>query len=204
MVPSETNIGPPPQAEWAPIVDSEGARAVATHSPTDASSLQVTLENGALISVPRALVRREADGLYHFQRAFSASTERAGSEIVIPLVSEELDVSKRSTERERVRVTSTVSTREEAVDVPLVQEELVVERVAVGRVVDATSEPRQEGATLVVPVYEEVLVVEKRLVLKEEVHITRKRREQRHHEQVPLRREDVLIERLPEGATTPR
>jgi uncharacterized protein (TIGR02271 family) len=178
---------------------------VARESPSDASWLQVELEGGALISVPRALVRRAPDGLYHFQQAFRTSSQQtAGGELVIPVVAEELNVSKRSVERERVRVTSTVSTREEAVDVPLVQEELVVERVPVGRVVDAASEPRQEGATLIVPVYEEVLVVEKRLVLKEEVHITRKRQEERHREQVPLRREDVLIERLPDEGSAPR
>lgn len=166
-------------------------------SPTDGSLLQVELESGARITVPSALVHRDPDGLYHFQQAFGSASVPPEGELVIPLTAEELDVHKRSIERERVRLTSTVSSREEAVDVPLLREELVVERVAVGRVVEAPSEPRQEGATLIVPIYEEVLVVEKRLVLKEEVRITRKRQEQRHREQVPLRREDVRIERLP-------
>lgn len=173
-------------------------------SPTDGSLLLVELESGALITVPRALVRRDPDGLYHFEQAFGSASVPPEGELLIPVTAEELHVRKRSVERERVRLTSTVSTREEAVDVPLRHEELEVERVAVGRVVQAPSEPRQEGATLIVPIYEEVLVVEKRLVLKEEVRITRKQREQRHREQVPLRREDVLIERLPGGGLTSR
>jgi len=40
---------------------------------------------------------------------------------------------------------------------------------------------RQEGNTLVVPVLEEVLIVEERLPIKEEIHDTRTGRRQRSH-----------------------
>lgn len=181
-----------------PIIDSEGVRATAASLPTDDSSLQVTLQAGEVVFVPRALVERTDDGTYRFERSFRECLEKvAGGEIVVPVLAEQLEVGMRSVERERVRVTTSVGTREELVDVPLVQEELVVERVPVGRVVDAISSPREEGDTLIVPVYEEVLVVEKRILLKEEVRITRTRREQQHREQVTLRHEEVAVERLP-------
>ena len=45
------------------------------------------------------------------------------------------------------------------------------------------------------PEIEEVLVVEKRLVLKEEVRVTRKRRQVRNPQRVTLRREEVVVER---------
>jgi stress response protein YsnF len=41
--------------------------------------------------------------------------------------------------------------------------------------VDVAPEPRQEGDTWIIPVIEEVLVVEKRLVVKEEIRLTRHR-----------------------------
>jgi hypothetical protein len=52
-----------------------------------------------------------------------------------------------------------------------------VTRVPVNRLVDAHPEVREEGGTIVVPVVEEVIVIEKRLMLKEEVRITRRRSE---------------------------
>jgi len=70
--------------------------------------------------------------------------------------------------------------------------------VPVGRVVEAMEGPREEGDTLIFPVYDEVLVVEKRLVLREEVRLRRSRRAQHEQQRVTLRREDVQIERSPE------
>jgi stress response protein YsnF len=56
---------------------------------------------------------------------------------------------------------------------------------------------REEGETIVVPVVEEVLVVERRLVLKEEVRIRRVRSTERHQERVTLRRQEAAVNRLP-------
>ena len=55
---------------------------------------------------------------------------------------------------------------------------------------------RQEGDTLIVPVLEEVLVVEKRLLLKEEVRITRTRTEVHSPQAVTLRSEEAVIEEI--------
>lgn len=193
------------QANWTTLIDSEGLRARATNSPTDPSCLDVVLEGGERLSIPRALVLPQEDGSYRFEQSFHTCLERvAGGEIVLPLVGEELHVGKRAVERERLRVVTSVATRNERVDVPLLQEHVVVERIAVDRIVEATAAPRQEGNTLVIPVYEEVLVVQKRLVLKEEVRITRTQQQERHAEQVTLRREEVSVERLPTGGSGSR
>ena len=64
------------------------------------------------------------------------------------------------------------------------------------RVVDAPLPVREEHGTLIVPVLEEVLVVEKRLMLKEEIHIRTHRVETRQPQQVTLRREEVSVERV--------
>jgi hypothetical protein len=70
---------------------------------------------------------------------------------------------------------------------PLFRENCDIKRVPIKRLLDKPVEPRQEGDTWIVPLMEEVLVLEKRLLLREELHITR-RREQNPHV-LPVRRE---------------
>ena len=62
---------------------------------------------------------------------------------------------------------------------------------------------REEGDTTIIPVIEEVLVVEKRLFLKEEIRIRRTQTTQLHEETVTLRREEVVIERDAAGPSSP-
>jgi len=110
---------------------------------------------------------------------------------------EELDVRTRRVETGAgVRVEKTIEEREESIDEALLREDVDVERVVVNRVVDAPVAVRYEGDTMVVPVLEEVLVVEKRLVLKEEIRITRRRSEFRDPQRVVLRREHAAVERI--------
>lgn len=119
-----------------------------------------------------------------------------GTDTVIPVVQEELEVGRRTVETGRVRIHKTVSETERVVDEPLLRDEYEVTRVPVNRVVDAPVETRREGDTTIVPLYEEVLVVEKRLMLREELRITRKRREFRDPRHVSLRKETAEVERV--------
>jgi len=123
-------------------------------------------------------------------------------EIVVPVVREELEVSKRVVPREHVRLTKTVDQREQIVDVPLFDEQIEVQRIPMERVVASPSAPRQEGDTWIYPVYEEVLTVEKRLVLREEVHVKRTRRAVHKPQSVTLRREEVEVIRTDPKDTT--
>lgn len=115
---------------------------------------------------------------------------------VIPVVEEALEIGRREVETGRVRVTKLVREAQELVDLPVHTDEVHVERVPIGRIVNGPVGSRQEGDTLILPVVEEVLVVEKRLRLVEEVRITRKRTEARNPQTVTLRKEEVQIERL--------
>ncbi len=63
----------------------------------------------------------------------------------------------------------------ERVGAELEHEDVRVERVTIGQEVTVAPEVREENGVLIVPVLEEVLVVQKRLVLKEELHIHRQR-----------------------------
>jgi uncharacterized protein (TIGR02271 family) len=122
----------------------------------------------------------------------------AGEEITIPILREEVIIRTREVQSGGVRVHKLVNERTETVEQPTRREQIDVERVTVGRVIDDNNVPhaRQEGDTLIIPILEEMLVVEKRLVLKEEVRITRRRTEDVEQIQVVLREEDVQIERL--------
>jgi uncharacterized protein (TIGR02271 family) len=68
--------------------------------------------------------------------------------------------------------------------------------VPINRVVDGPISVRSEEDTLVIPLLEEVLVVEKRLLLKEEVRITKRRVETHMPQRVTLRREEAVVERV--------
>jgi uncharacterized protein (TIGR02271 family) len=73
-------------------------------------------------------------------------------------------------------------------------EEVEVEHEPVGQVVSERGKPWEEDGTLIVPVYEEQLVVSKRLVLRERLRIRRVGTTQRQLFEDTLRRERVVIE----------
>jgi uncharacterized protein (TIGR02271 family) len=122
----------------------------------------------------------------------------SGGELRIPVIREEAVVHTREVEGGGVRVHKTVHQREEVIEQPTMREDVDVERVAIGRVVDRAPEVREEGDTLIIPVMEEMLVVEKRLVLKEELRITRRRSVETEQARVLLNEEQVTIEKLDE------
>jgi stress response protein YsnF len=120
--------------------------------------------------------------------------------IAVPVTREEVEVTTRVVDTGRgVRVSKTVTEQPEEVRETLWHETVDVQRVPVDRVVAEAPPSRYEGDVLIVPVLEEILVVEKRYRIREELHITRVRRQHEHRETVPLRVEDVRIEAFDEG-----
>jgi stress response protein YsnF len=124
----------------------------------------------------------------------------------IPVIEEQLAFGTRTVDTGRgVRIHKTVSEQPVTIDERLLRDEVDVRRVTVDRVVPEgeAPAPRYEGDTLVVPVLEEVLVVERRLRIKEELHITRIQREERYHDTVPLKAERVEVERFDDADAPP-
>jgi stress response protein YsnF len=121
----------------------------------------------------------------------------------LPVHQEELHVGVRTVDTGRgVRVTKSVSEQNVHIEETLLHDEVDVRHVPVDKIVAMGEAPasRYEGDTFIVPILEEVLVVEKRLRIKEEIHITRTRRPERFSETVPVKVETVSIERFEEGA----
>ncbi len=116
----------------------------------------------------------------------------------IPIVAEELSVHTRAVRTGRVRVETNTELVEELAAAELQTSEVEVTRIAVGREVDAVPDVRIEGDTTIVPVMEEVLFVQKRLVLKEELHITRRVASESVEVPVTLRKQSATVTRLDE------
>lgn len=111
------------------------------------------------------------------------------------LAEERATVAKRAVVTDRVRVRTVTRTTEEVVDQDLAREDIEVVRVPVGREIEAMPAIREDGDVTVIPVVEEVLVVEIRLVLKEEVHIRRTRSVESVQTPIVLRKQEAVIER---------
>ncbi len=126
----------------------------------------------------------------------TSSPADVAGENVIPLLMEDVSVSKRRVVTGRVRVSTVTHEREKLVDELLTQESVDIERRSIGRPVETAPDIREEGDTIVIPIVEEVLVVERRLVLKEEVRVRRARQTVRHQQVVKLREQEALVTRL--------
>ncbi len=173
--------------------------------PEDDSEVWISLNNGQVLRVPADLLVPLKDGSYYLpmNREQVARAEGSGEKaavMVIPVVQEDLTVTKQEKTRAVVRVHKNVKEREERVDETGFIEHVSVERIPKNEEVASPPEAHYEGDTLVIPVLEEVLVVEKRLILKEEVRVTRLREETRTPQNVKLRSEEVKVERIETGS----
>lgn len=116
----------------------------------------------------------------------------------IPVLGEELVVQREVQVAGGVRLHKSVAEREVEIDEPVVRERVSVERVPVNEPVRDGQIPQvvERDGVLVVPVLEEIVVVERRLMLREELHVRRIREPTRDPQRVRLRREHVDVERV--------
>lgn len=116
----------------------------------------------------------------------------------LKLLEENARVEKQQVETGRIRIRSRTEAIEDVVRDTLTHEAVEVTRVPVNRTI-AEGEPlpqtKTEGNLTVVPVFEEILVVEKRLVLKEELHIQRRTTHEDVALPVTLRKQRAEIDR---------
>lgn len=134
--------------------------------------------------------------LREFETEAEAIT-RENREIIVPLLAEEISVSKRTVSKGRVQVSRVTRQHEQLVDELLGREHVEIERRPIDKPVYTVPAVREEGDTVIIPIIEEVLMVERRLVLKEEVRIRRIREAERHQERVTLRKQEAVVTRLP-------
>lgn len=97
----------------------------------------------------------------------------------------------------KVRVRTVVDVVEEFAKASLDEETVEITRVPIDRVVDRAPDIRTEADVTIVPILEEVLVVEKRLVLKEELHIRKRTSTEEVELPVQRRKQRAVVERVP-------
>jgi uncharacterized protein (TIGR02271 family) len=115
---------------------------------------------------------------------------------VVPLYAEEVSVSKERVVTGKVKVGTVTRESEQLIDELLEHEHLEIERTPIGKQVDKAPAVREEGDTLIIPILEEVVVVERRLLLKEEVRVRRTREKKPYQERVVVRRQEAVITRV--------
>src|SRR3954451_16678313 len=125
--------------------------------------------------------------------------EMPPGETVIPVAEETIAISKRQVELGLVRVSLTTDVEQMVARETLRGRRVEVERVAVGRTLAEGETPpqtREEGDTLIIPVVEEMAVVVKRLVLREEVRLRFVHTEVPFEQEVDVRRQRATVERV--------
>lgn len=161
----------------------------------------IQFDNGETVSIPFHMLTLTDDGSYYLplsaEQLQMAQAEAGPITITIPVIEERANVFRRKVERARVRIEKKVHEREETIQDTGYEEEVQIERIPKNELLDQPLSVRHEGDTMVIPVMEEILVVEKRLVLKEEVRVTRRKQAAREPKRVRLRREEVIVERTP-------
>jgi uncharacterized protein (TIGR02271 family) len=119
----------------------------------------------------------------------------------IPLVEERISISKREVESGRVRIHVNVEERSDTLTEQLSRDDVEIEHVPRNERLTEMPHVRHEGTTTIIPVVEEVAVIDKALVLVEEIHIRRRTTSESVEIPVTLRSERAKIERDTRGPT---
>lgn len=176
-----------------PVPDRDFANVFLAEGNFDPSTTltELRLSDGRAFRIPTALLSKAEDNRPPEDQTY----ETSDSTIVVPIVEESLDISKRVVATGKVRLQKTVETYDVALDEPLAVSTWTVERIPLNLPVEAAPDVRQEGNTTIYPLLEEQLIVTKQLLLKEELRVTRNDFERRDTQTVSLRREHLSVER---------
>lgn len=169
------------------------------HSPLASVHLRVAMSGPAS---PSSMHMADEEHVPLLEESLKGGTHTV-SEEVIPLAEEAATIGKQQVVTGRVRVQTITDTVEELARTDVQRETVEVTRVPIDRVVETAPEIRTEGDETILPVVEEVLVVEKRLVLKEELHIRRRITTETAEVPVTLRKQRAIVERLAPDTPAP-
>jgi uncharacterized protein (TIGR02271 family) len=164
-------------------------------------------ETNRRFSLPRTLVGEvRTDGSVHLTAAraeierlvagqpMDESVDATDQQDTMELREERLVARKELEEAGRVRVQKVVEEVPRRLEVDAYYEEVNVEHVPIGRIVQEQEGPREEDGVYIVPVYEEQLVVVKRLLLKEEIRIRRHGATETRLFEETVRRERLVVD----------
>ena len=114
----------------------------------------------------------------------------------ISVLREEVNVEKKIIEKGRVKISKVVKEDSEVLNLPTTSEQVKIKRVPVNEIVESVPAPlRYEGDTIIIPVLQEIIVTEKKLLLVEEIHVTKTLVSSEETKEITLRKEEINIER---------
>ncbi len=195
------------------VIDEKGVRGtldltVVPPQGSESKLVLVRFDDGSQAFADAGTFIERNDGIFSFPGSFAellsqnqssnygSTTFGNSGQIVIPLLAEQLNIARQKVLTGGVRVHKTVSERTETIDEPTLREEMEIQRVTVNQFITEPPAVRYEGDVMIVPLMEEVLVVEKKLVLREEVRITKRRDTLRNPQQIVVRREEATLEQI--------
>lgn len=116
--------------------------------------------------------------------------------ISVPVIEEQIGVEKKTVKTGSVHISKSVYKDEAIIEVPVSKEKVIVEKKVFNTYIETPPPPiRQEGDKTIISVVREVLVVEKRLMLTEEIHITKQKTEEIVEVKESLQKEEVTVKR---------
>jgi uncharacterized protein (TIGR02271 family) len=118
------------------------------------------------------------------------------TEAIINVLKERALIQKNIVEKAKVHIEKKVHHKEETIHIPVVNEEVEIKKIAVNEYVEIMPQVRYEGDTIIIPVVKEIVVVEKKLLLVEEVYVTKLSNTTAEEKNVILREEEVTVERF--------
>jgi uncharacterized protein (TIGR02271 family) len=173
----------------------------------EADTVEVSLEpSGQQLFVPHELIRQVNDDgsvelsasraeLQRLSTAGAAGVPVAAQGVeTLELQEERLVANTELEEAGRVRIRKEVEELPRRLEVDAYVEEVTVEHVPIGRIVKEQESAREENGVYIMPIYEEQLVVVKRLVLKEEIRIHRQSTTEKRLFEDTVRHERLVID----------
>ena len=118
------------------------------------------------------------------------------TDTTIPIVKEYITVDKEVHET-KIEVSKRVSEETKTLNIPLVHEGYEVKHVTVNKIVDEPPPVRNEGDTVIIPVVREVVIVQKKYEVVEEIHMIKQKTTIPHIQEITLLKEEVQIKRTP-------
>ena len=190
------------------VEDTEGVQALTQGVSEDESRILARLPDDKILSIPIDILTSNGNSKFLLPISFKklVSTiipgkyeEKASldsqSAITIPVIEEVPVITKKMTETEKVKIKKTVTESPYSKDELLLKEEIVIEHVPRDEIRTEPAQIRYEGDSMIIPVQEEILVVEKKIKIREELHISWRRTETKKTVTMNLKSEDVTVER---------
>jgi len=110
------------------------------------------------------------------------------------VLQEQVNIDKKIVESGKVVIHKKVHKEDKDVEVPVSHEEVEIKKVTINKYVTEAPDVRYEGNTTIIPVIKEVAVIEKKLLLVEEIHVIKHVVEKTEEHIVPLRKEEIQVE----------